>query len=58
MNHSLYKIWFDNSVVGFITAWNEVSAIALYKQHGGKAENPTAEKITFGYFEQVRKVYK
>ena len=58
MFNSLYKLWSNESVVGFITSWNEVSAVALYKQYGGKAENVTAEKMTFGYFEEVRTVYR
>ena len=46
---NLFKIWSKKTVVAFVTAGNEAAALKRYAESGGKALEPTAERLTFGY---------
>lgn len=54
---SLYKLWAGNKVAALITTYNRDRVEGRYKMNGGTLEITRVERMSFGFPEDVCKVY-
>ena len=54
---NLYRILGNQRVVAFITASSASNAIKIYTEKCGRCSEVKAEQISFGYPEDVCKIY-
>jgi len=54
---SLYKLWAGQRVMALITTYNKDRVLGRYQMNGGKAEITNIERISYGFPEDVCKVY-
>lgn len=54
---NLYRILGNQRVVAFITAARASDAVKVYREKCGRCSEVTAEQMTFGYPEDVCKIY-
>jgi hypothetical protein len=54
---NLFRILGNQRVVAFITAFKAEDAIAIYRDKCGRCAEVTAEQMSWGYPEDVCKIY-
>lgn len=59
-NRSLYKVRDpakDNQLVAFVTGTNAQQVLQRYHTQGGQVQNPTVERVSYGYPQDELEVF-